>query len=366
MLAKFVDTWFADLPQSIQSRQVDALVIDQIFIGGATVAEHLNIPYVHLANALIANAEDSVPPINFGWRYGVDPLSRLRNTLGYAIIRKRTKPICQKVNHQRLQWGLKPYADLLNAPFAGHPQISQQPPGLEYPRQNLPSDFHFVGPLHNRRARLQTAFPWEELDGRPIIYASMGTLQNRLAWIFHIILEACETLEAQLVLSLGGNFDPFAFSGTMGNPLIVKYAPQLEVLERSTACITHAGLNTTLESLTLGVPLVAIPITNDQPAVAARIEWVGAGKSIPPKRLTVDRLGIALQQVLADPRYRANARRLQSEIAALHPLDHASSVIEGVLPHSTAVKAPVPQPYLIRDKAGIRSASANPLSHPLA
>jgi zeaxanthin glucosyltransferase len=45
----------------------------------------------------------------------------------------------------------------------------------------------------------------------------------------------------------------------------------LELLKRATVCITHAGLNTVLESLAQGVPQLAIPITYDQPGVAARI-----------------------------------------------------------------------------------------------
>lgn len=55
-----------------------------------------------------------------------------------------------------------------------------------------------------------------------------------------------------------------------GNPIVVNYAPQLELLKIADLTITHAGVNTTLESLSNGVPLVAIPITNDQPGVAAR------------------------------------------------------------------------------------------------
>ena len=55
------------------------------------------------------------------------------------------------------------------------------------------------------------------------------------------------------------------------NAIVVQQAPQLELLKRATVCITHAGLNTVLESLAQGVPQVAIPITYDQPGVAARI-----------------------------------------------------------------------------------------------
>jgi UDP:flavonoid glycosyltransferase YjiC (YdhE family) len=55
--------------------------------------------------------------------------------------------------------------------------------------------------------------------------------------------------------------------------IIVDYAPQLQLLKKASLCITHAGINTTLESLSNGVPLVAIPIANDQPGIGARIEW---------------------------------------------------------------------------------------------
>jgi hypothetical protein len=41
--------------------------------------------------------------------------------------------------------------------------------------------------------------------------------------------------------------------------------PQMEVLKRTSVCITHAALNTVLESLVQGVPQVGIPITVDQP-----------------------------------------------------------------------------------------------------
>lgn len=51
----------------------------------------------------------------------------------------------------------------------------------------------------------------------------------------------------------------------------MKSAPQLELLKRASVCITHAGFNTVIESLANGVPQVAIPITHDQPGVAARI-----------------------------------------------------------------------------------------------
>jgi hypothetical protein len=84
--------------------------------------------------------------------------------------------------------------------------------------------------------------------------------------------------------------------------------------------ITHAGLNTALESLSQGVPMVAIPITNDQPGIASRLEWLGVAEVVAPSRLSVQRLGAAIQRVLREPAYREKARRYQQEIAHLNGL----------------------------------------------
>lgn len=116
-------------------------------------------------------------------------------------------------------------------------------------------------------------FPWHQLNGKPLIYASLGTIQNQQLDLFARIAEACSHLDAQLVIALGGGSNPNALPSLPGHPLVVGFAPQLALLQRAALTITHAGLNTVLESLRCGVPMVAIPIANDQPGVAARVAW---------------------------------------------------------------------------------------------
>ncbi len=136
----------------------------------------------------------------------------------------------------------------------------------------------------NPGQRPRIDFPWEQLDGRPLVYASLGTLQNGSEDTFRIMAEACAGLHAQLVITLGGGLDPSRLGSLPGDPLVVRYAPQLEIVKRAAAVITHAGLNTTLESLAEGVPPVCIPFGNDQPGVAARVAARGAGVVIPPQQ----------------------------------------------------------------------------------
>ncbi len=96
---------------------------------------------------------------------------------------------------------------------------------------------------------------------------------------------------------MGGSAKPELLPGLPGNPLGVEYAPQLALLEKATLTITHAGMNTKTECVKYGVPMVAIPVTNDQPGVAARIAWTGAGEFVPLNKLNVPRLRDAIKQV---------------------------------------------------------------------
>jgi MGT family glycosyltransferase len=131
-----------------------------------------------------------------------------------------------------------------------------------------------------------------------------------------------------LVISLGGGGTPESLPQLPGKPLVVGYAPQLELLQKATLTITHAGLNTTLESLSNGVPMVAIPITNDQPGVAARIAWTGVGEVVPLSRLSVPRLRGAVQRVLTEDSYKQNALRLQAAIRQAGGVSRAADIIE--------------------------------------
>src|ERR1700684_2028273 len=94
----------------------------------------------------------------------------------------------------------------------------------------------------------------------------------------------------QMVLSVGRNFNPRDLGRIPSNAIVVRTAPQIDLLKRAALCITHAGLNTALEALAQGVPMVAIPVGFDQPGVAARIGYHGVGEFIEVGNLTARRL----------------------------------------------------------------------------
>lgn len=112
------------------------------------------------------------------------------------------------------------------------------------------------------------------------------------------------------------------------SPLVMGYIPQLELLKRASLKITHAGLNTALESLSNGVPMVAIPIANDQPGVATRIAWTGTGEMVPRKGIGSSKLRTAIQKVLGNPSYKENALRLQASTRLAGGVKRAADIVE--------------------------------------
>ncbi|MFO5492781.1 MAG: glycosyltransferase, partial [Cuspidothrix sp.] len=258
---------FRDAPTAIKDAGIEALLIDQTMSQGGTIADVSGIPFITICSAVVLNREPSVPPFMTNWYYSSAWWAKLRNKLGYKLLNRATQPITEVIDNYRREKNLPAYSTP-NQRYSQLAQISQQPAELEFPRQNLPNCFHFTGPYHSPIGREVVDFPFDKLTGQPLIYASMGTLQNRLLPVFQNIAAACQELDAQLVISLGGSADPEVLQGIAGNPLVVRYAPQLQLLQKADLTITHAGLNTTLECLTNGVPMVAIPIANDQPGVA--------------------------------------------------------------------------------------------------
>jgi zeaxanthin glucosyltransferase len=207
--------------------------------------------------------------------------------------------------------------------------ITQTPKEFDFPGIPWPAHFHYAGPLHDGEGREPVAFPWEKLSGKPLIYASLGTLVNGLEHAYKAILEGAKELpEVQLVLSVGQSVNADDLRPIPSDAIIVRTAPQLQLLKHAVLCITHAGLNTTLESLAQGVPMVAVPIGYDQPGVATRIEYHGVGKSLEVATLSGKQMLKAIQEVLQNPSYRERARYFQKAIGETSGLEIAADRIE--------------------------------------
>ncbi|KAF3828586.1 hypothetical protein GH733_004787, partial [Mirounga leonina] len=128
------------------------------------------------------------------------------------------------------------------------------------------------------------------------------------------------------------------------NVKIVDWLPQNDLLAhpRIRLFVTHGGLNSIMEAIQHGVPLVGIPVLGDQPDNLVRVEAKKFGVSIQLKHIKAETLALKMKQVIEDKRYGAlwacgpstgSARKYKSAAVAAsiirrsHPLTPAQRLV---------------------------------------
>ena len=192
---------------------------------------------------------------------------------------------------------------------------SRQLSRAAHPEAHFPDSYHFVGPaLQVKRATV--SFPWDRLDKRKRkIFMSLGTVNaERGARLYQVALDAFSDGVYQLCLVAPDELVPKELPAhVISQPRV----PQLELLPYMDAVITHAGHNTTCESLAHGLPMVALPIKDDQPIIAEQIKQVGAGLRLPFARVKPHQLRSAVDRLLTQEQFKIAAQAIQGEFKAL-------------------------------------------------
>jgi zeaxanthin glucosyltransferase len=88
--------------------------------------------------------------------------------------------------------------------------------------------------------------------------------------------------------------------------------------------------------------MVAIPVSMDQPGVAARIANTKTGAYVPLQEMTAPRLSVIIDEVLSNPKYRQNANKMKQTIVQTNGLEKAVDLLEDAfkLPRQEQYAAP--------------------------
>ena len=206
-------------------------------------------------------------------------------------------------------------------------QLSQMVPGIDFPRRELPPSFHYTGPF--RRGE-PPPFDLPPGDPRPLVFCTLGTLQGSRTGLFRKVAEACERLDLRLLLTQGGLAQVRAAEKLPGDPLVHDWVPQEAVLRHTDLIVCHGGINTVLEPLAAGVPMVLMPLAFEQGAIAARMEHAGVARVL-SFRSSAARLAKAIAEVRGNHAFRQRAAAIRQEMKAAGGVARAADLIEQAL-----------------------------------
>ena len=274
--------------------------------GGCIAAEALGLPHASIAGNAYA-AIDS-PEINYfpgNRRMVAEPLARHREEVG-----------------------LPPDPET-EMPFR-HLHLCFMPPTWDGASVQRPRNAHFL--RHISTVSPGAALPdWvERLPDRPTVFASLGTVFNKTPGVLEAIVEALAAEPINVIVAIGRDQDPRRFGPQPDHVRLEAYVPQPLLLAHCDAFVTHGGFNSVKEALSSGVPMVVVPISADQPYSADRCADLGVARTLGPNDRAPDIIREAVQQVLADPSYRDNARAFQAKMRALPAPEEMVEMIESL------------------------------------
>jgi MGT family glycosyltransferase len=157
----------------------------------------------------------------------------------------------------------------------------------------------------------------DALPNRPLVYATMGTVFNRMPGVLEAIVAGLRDEPLTLIVTTGRDRDPAEFGPQPAHVHIERYVPQSLLFPRCDLIVTHGGTGTVLTALDHGLPMVLIPIAADQPDNARRCEALGVAQVVSPAERTPEAIRLAVRTVVADAGYRRTAQRLRDEMARL-------------------------------------------------
>ncbi len=303
--------------EELRREQPDLIIYDSTCAWGYLTARTLGIPSICLITTFVLEGSD-----------GAIPFGAIARHLFHAILHLpkiiRWKRWMNQTYGKEIAGGITEFGDL-NIVFTSRE--------FQPPNHRIDEIFRFVGPSINPATR-QENFPFERLNDQSIIYISLGTVHSVQTNFYTKVFEAFRDYPAQFVLSMG-QFTDIETLGTIPTNFIVRNSvPQLAILERASAFITHGGMNSIHEGLYYGVPQVVVPQQMEQLMNGIQVKRQGAGVLIGDKypygNVTIDQLQQALTQVMNTASYRQNAERIGKTLREAGGFHHAVDEIEAL------------------------------------
>ncbi|MGW4212151.1 macrolide family glycosyltransferase [Lentzea sp. NPDC004789] len=179
--------------------------------------------------------------------------------------------------------------------------------------ETFDSSFHFAGPVLGSRLDEEWSPPRTDL---PLVFVSLGSVMSDAGFYRACVEQFADgawqvAMNARDVGAVPQNFD------------VRPWFPQPAVLKHASAFISHGGMNSTMEALHQGVPLVVVPQTPEQAANADRVAELGLGERVDDHA----ELRAAVERVASSGTIRAALDRMRAAVGAGGGAARAADVI---------------------------------------
>ncbi len=293
-MLKYVEVLLPELLAHIREKNYDIILCDSIFGAGYFLKQILNIPVVCSHSSFAMNSAPVPPQMLVA---GIHP--QLDEC--YRVLKR----ICSLYKIE------EPGLDEI---FISKGELNLVYTTKEFNGNDDLEDEKYLYTRSYTHVRKETEKLDMELDGKKIIYISLGTINTDFLAFFKLCINAFVNTKYTVIMSLGKKCKAGDLSEIPDNFVVKQQIPQLEVLKYASVFISHAGFNSANEALYHGVPIIAIPMVNDQHMVAKRLVDLGVGVRLKMEEVTEDSLYAMVNEVILNENMHFECKRISQSM----------------------------------------------------
>lgn len=331
----YIKTWCYDMAKPtvdivegiLDNFEPDIYISDPMIYGPYIMAEKYNKPSINLHVIPLALSSKDHGPFGTGIGPTENIFGKLRiHFLNFIVDNFLFRDLKKHGNSMRMEMGLEPYQHIFDDFLKNTTSVlTTTVPGFDYIRSDIPNNIKYIGPILPKvKSNFVEPEWWSELqDDRPVILVNQGTIANDITELILLTIQALKDQNV-LVIAVPLKEETKDFSANVKTAEFIPFANLLPFVD---LMITNGGFGATHMALAHGIPIVCSGGSEDKMEVAARVAYSGCGVNIKKLRPAPDKIQIAVQEVLNNPSYKENAKRLQKEIRSYLPLEQIEKEI---------------------------------------
>jgi MGT family glycosyltransferase len=289
----------------LEDFQPHVVVSDILTLAPTLAAERAGIPLATLIPHIYPVVEPGSPFFAIGlrpprtgigrrvWRYGHERALRIgleqgRRDLNVQRARLDLAPI------DRFHGGISPDLALVGT----YPQ-------LEYPRE-WPRGVEITGPMTFEVPHADIDLPPGD---DPLVLVAPSTAHDSENHLVRTALAALAD-EPVRVVATTNRVAPQRPIEVPANAKLVEWLSYSQLMPAASLVISHGGHGTVARALGAGTPILICPIIGDMSETAMRVDWAGAGLSLPWRLCRPTPLRWAARRLLSEPSFAAKAQTI--------------------------------------------------------
>ncbi len=316
---------------SVESERPDYLIFDMSAPWGNIASRRFDIPAI-----------TSFPHFPFYLRTAINDKRVLRNVIknirpGYGYWRRLERQTRKIIK----DFKLRKFQDINVLSSSAEMNIVFTSRYFQPYEEQFDDSYLYIGPVINTD-RQEEPMAISRQEDQKLIYIAVGTVYEANLQFFRDCFQAFADERYVVILSVGRAVDPSVLEPIPENFTVAQYVPQLAILEEADVFITHGGMNSISESITLSVPMIVVPNTLEQSINAARIEQLQAGLYLESTGVSAEKLQNAVNRVLSEASLKSGIGTIQRSFLEAGGVERAADAIqEFKLVRGLAVKSQV-------------------------